>query len=224
MGTKRKSDLVIKLPLSAEEKSRWNLLVSMAEASLDERGVEDMNARKAKAKKVLAKMGMDSPPADVDAVKRALLEYMRVVDSDDGGGITMALKSVGASRGDFLTAMHLDPDVKTVEQHLRMRREELIRITSEDALAAAQKAQMRLLTEEGCELSAKMAMFTLENLDVKTYGGAEATRGMRESTAQTVYQISGVTINMAPQLKAVPPPEAVPIDVVVREAADGEHT
>lgn len=211
--------LMLKLSLTDDELERWNSLVCMAEASLDERGVEDLLLRRGRAKKVLKRMGLTSPPVDVDAVRRGLMEYMRTVDGDDGRGIADAMRKVGVSRGDLLTAMHLDPDVKTVEQHLRARREELVRMTSEDALMAAQRAQMRLLTEEDCGLSTKMAMFTLENLDRKTYGGLEATRGMKESSAQTVYQISGVTINMVPGPK---PMESIPLAISVpSEVVDG---
>lgn len=169
--------------------ARWSRLEQLARLNLEDEGLATLERQEGKVSRRLARMGLSGPPVDVLKVKRFLVGY-----GDSEKRFDEQLKEVGLSRQDLYLAWKVWPVAKVVYEFVKdARRAARLEAMVDDSDVAAR----RLLTEDECKLSAKMAMFALERLDRKHFGESEEGGGEREGRS-TTYQITGVQINMLP--------------------------
>ena len=74
---------------------RWDALYGRARLMLDEDGVAAESRRRETAERKLKRAGFDTPPVDLDLVKRTLLEYARTKR------YALALESTAATKDEI---------------------------------------------------------------------------------------------------------------------------
>lgn len=157
----------------------WEELVERAEAELDENGVASMEKRRHTAEKKWRRLGERGMTLRVnrEGVERALCAYFE--DCFGGAGRMRGIRKVfagcGVSLVDYTDGADYYPEFALVMEYIRRNRGERDRLLAEEAGSLAQESQMRLVTEEGCELNQKAVEVSLKATMKDVYGdGAES--------------------------------------------------
>ena len=203
--------------LSDNEQKAWDALFQRAHMMLDDAGIEQERTRKEVARKQLARDGLDEPPVDLAAVKRALLVYSVTKRYN------IALESGGVSKDDMQIAYKLWPDAKTVLEYVQNMRDEQrtkdmeeLEILATDAL----KALLKDTKGKNC-INPKLVMATLERLDRKRFGDKAEPGAVKKDgdNDPMVYQISNVQMNLVGTdavRAAIPAGGVVDVEAVIK--------
>lgn len=175
----------------------WDELVERAEAELDENGVSSMEKRRHVAEKKwrrLEERGLKMN-ADCVAVKRALVAYYAdCFEAARSVGVRKVFARFGARIVDYTDGKDYWPELWLVMDYISRNRKERDRLLAEEAGSLAQESQMRLVTEEGCELNQKAVEMSLKATMKDVYGdGPEAGDAKRKPI---MYNLPGLTVNM----------------------------
>lgn len=175
----------------------WEELVERAEAGLDENGVTSLEKRRHVAEKKwrrLEERGLRMN-ADCDKVKQALVAYYAdCFEAAQSLGIRRVFARCGARIADYTDGKDYWPELWLVMDYIGRNRKERDRILAEEAGSLAQESQMRLVTEEGCELNQKAVEVSLKATMKDVYGdGAEQGESKRKPI---MYNLPGLTVNM----------------------------
>ncbi|MBQ4199003.1 MAG: hypothetical protein II649_03885 [Kiritimatiellae bacterium] len=175
----------------------WDELVELAEADLDENGLASLEKRRHVAEKKWRRLKERGLPMriDFDGAKRGLVAYYAdCFDSVRTMGARKVFASVGARLVDYTGGVDFMPELWLAMDYICRHRRERDRILAEEAGSLAQESQMRLVTEEGCELNQKAVEVSLKATMKDVYG--EEKDGGGKGGSKVMYNLPGLTVNM----------------------------
>lgn len=175
----------------------WDELVERAEAELDENGVSSMEKRRHVAEKKwrrLEERGLKMN-ADCGAVKRALVAYYAdCFEAARSVGVRKVFARCGARIVDYTDGKDYWPELWLVMDYISRNRKERDRLLAEEAGSLAQESQMRLVTEEGCELNQKAVEVSLKATMKDVYGDGDRDGDAKRKPV--VYKFENLSVNM----------------------------
>lgn len=198
----------------------WEELVERAEAGLDENGVTSLEKRRHVAEKKwrrLEERGLRMN-ADCNKVKQALVAYYAdCFEAARSLGIRRVFARCGARIADYTDGKDYWPELWLVMDYISRNRKERDRILAEEAGSLAQESQMRLVTEEGCELNQKAVEVSLKATMKDVYGDGEGA-GASDAKKGVTYlfpNLKATWISVQPgvaeRIAAKPEPEAIDV-------------
>ena len=198
----------------------WDELVERAEAELDENGVSSMEKRRHVAEKKwrrLEERGLRMN-ADCEGVKRALVAYYAdCFEAERSAGVRKVFARCGARIVDYTDGKDYWPELWLVMDYISRNRKERDRLLAEEAGSLAQESQMRLVTEEGCELNQKAVEVSLKATMKDVYGDGEGG-GASDAKKSVTYSFPNMKATwiiaqpgVAERIAAKPEPEAIDV-------------
>ncbi len=198
----------------------WDELVERAEAELDENGVASMEKRRHVAEKKwrrLKERGLRMN-ADCESVKRALVAYyVDCFEAARSTGVRKVFARCGARIVDYTDGKDYWPELWLVMDYISRNRKERDRLLAEEAGSLAQESQMRLVTEEGCELNQKAVEVSLKATMKDVYGDGEGG-GASDAKKSVAYSFPNMRATwiiaqpgVAERIAAKPEPEAIDV-------------
>lgn len=198
----------------------WEELVERAEAGLDENGVTSLEKRRHVAEKKwrrLEERGLRMN-ADCGKVKQALVAYYAdCFEAARSLGIRRVFARCGARIADYTDGKDYWPELWLVMDYISRNRKERDRILAEEAGSLAQESQMRLVTEEGCELNQKAVEVSLKATMKDVYGDGEGG-GASDAKKSVTYSFPNMKATwiiaqpgVAERIAAKPEPEAIDV-------------
>lgn len=175
----------------------WDELVELAEADLDENGLASLDKRRHVAEKKWRRLKERGLPMHIDfeGAKRGLVAYYAdCFDSARMKGVRKVFASVGARLVDYTGGVDYMPELWLAMDYISRHRKERDRLLAEEAGSLAQESQMRLVTEEGCELNQKAVEVSLKATMKDVYG--EEKDGGDKGGSKVMYNLPGLTVNM----------------------------
>lgn len=198
----------------------WEDLVERAGAELDENGVTSLEKRRHVAEKKwrrLEERGLRMN-VDCDRVKQALVAYYAdCFEAARSLGVRKVFARCGARIVDYTDGKDYWPELWLVMDYISRNRKERDRILAEEAGSLAQESQMRLVTEEGCELNQKAVEVSLKATMKDVYGdGDEASASdAKKSVTYSFPNMRATWIiaqpGVAERIAAKPEPEAIDV-------------
>ena len=177
----------------------WEQLLGYAELDLDEKGEASWEKSQAAAKKKWrrAKERGLSVSFPVERVKAALVDYYgnRVGGAEQMRGISKIFAEHGVTTDALFVGQDYHPELRLVYEYITRAAAKVTRARAIDTGFAAQLAQERLVTEEGCELNQRAVELSLKAAVKEVYGdGEEKSSDARRKAI--VYNLPGLTVNM----------------------------
>jgi hypothetical protein len=198
----------------------WEELVERAEAGLDENGITSLEKRRHVAEKKwrrLEERGLRMN-SDCDKVKQALVAYYAdCFEAARSLGIRRVFARCGARIADYTDGKDYWPELWLVMDYISRNRKERDRILAEEAGSLAQESQMRLVTEEGCELNQKAVEVSLKATMKDVYGDGEGG-GASDAKKSVTYSFPNMKATwiiaqpgVAERIAAKPDPEVIDV-------------
>ena len=196
MGRKR---AVSSAEVPSERLGRWDALLERAMGALDEHGEELYARRCGAAGKKRArndKQGIRLK-IDMDGVKRALVAYYEgCVGLTEFKRFTEAFSEENVATADYFDGVSLYPELWVVLEYVQRLRDSVARTEAMDSAREAQKAQRRLVTEEGCRLNQRAVEVSLRATMKDVYGEGAVGEAEGSGRPQVVYNLPNLTVNM----------------------------
>ncbi len=200
----------------------WEQLFGYAELDLDEKGEESWAKSQAAAKKKWrrAKERGLAVSFPVEKVKAALVDYYgnRVGGAERMRGISKIFAEHGVTTDALFVGQDYHPELRLVYEYITRASQKVTRARAIDTGYAAQLAQERLVTEEGCELNQRAVELSLKATVKDVYGDGEEAGGGSDAKKGISYNFPNMTVNwivapaeLARRVEAKPAAEVVDV-------------
>ena len=200
----------------------WEELLGRAQAALDEHGLEKQAKREKTAEKYLALLAKReiTPTWDLEGVKRALAAYF--CDIVLGEGRPKGFRGVFASEGvvvtDLWDSMDAYPEIRLVYEYILRQMKRSAEASAQELVGQAQRAQERLVTEDGCDLNQRAVELSLKATMRGVYGDGEKDGGASDAKRGISYSFPNMTVNwivspaeLGKRVEAKPQPEVIDV-------------
>ena len=151
----------------------WKQLVGMARLAMEDENeelVKKHEAMAARRQKYMYDNGIGEV-ADVTALRRGLLEYYCEVATSTSRDVRGAFRRVGANYGDLHGGvLNRCFELWVVREYIVKLRGKIARAVAEESASVAQESQLRLITEDGCELNQRAVEVSLKATMRDVYG------------------------------------------------------
>lgn len=176
----------------------WKQLVGMARLAMEDENeelVKKFEARAARRQKFMYDNGIGEV-ADVAALRRGLLEYYCEVVTTTSRDVRGAFRRVGANYGDLHGGvLNRCFDLWVVREFVCKLRGKIARAVAEESASVAQESQLRLITEDGCELNQRAVEVSLKATMRDVYGESNEVGTAKDGKAGITYNFPNMTLN-----------------------------
>ena len=176
----------------------WKQLVGMARLAMEDENeelVKKFEARAERRQKFMYDNGIGEV-ADVAALRRGLLEYYCEVVTTTSRDVRGAFRRVGANYGDLHGGvLNRCFDLWVVREFVCKLRGKIARAVAEESASVAQESQLRLITEDGCELNQRAVEVSLKATMRDVYGESNEVGTVKDGKAGITYNFPNMTLN-----------------------------
>ena len=176
----------------------WKQLVGMARLAMEDENeelVKKFEARAERRQKFMYDNGIGEV-ADVAALRRGLLEYYCEVVTTTSRDVRGAFRRVGANYGDLHGGvLNRCFDLWVVREFVCKLRGKIARAVAEESASVAQESQLRLITEDGCELNQRAVEVSLKATMRDVYGESNEVGPAKDGKAGITYNFPNMTLN-----------------------------
>lgn len=176
----------------------WKQLVGMARLAMEDENeelVKKHEAMAARRQKYMYDNGIGEV-ADVAALRRGLLEYYCEVATSTSRDVRGAFKRVGANYGDLHGGvLNRCFELWVVREYIVKLRGKIARAVAEESASVAQESQLRLITEDGCELNQRAVEVSLKATMRDVYGESNEVGPAKDGKAGITYNFPNMTLN-----------------------------
>ena len=176
----------------------WKQLVGMARLAMEDENeelVKKHEAMAARRQKYMYDNGIGEV-ADVAALRRGLLEYYCEVVTTTSRDVRGAFRRVGANYGDLHGGvLNRCFELWVVREFIVKLRGKIARAVAEESASVAQESQLRLITEDGCELNQRAVEVSLKATMRDVYGESNEVGPAKDGKAGITYNFPNMTLN-----------------------------
>lgn len=176
----------------------WKQLVGMARLAMEDENeelVKKHEAMAARRQKFMCDNFIDET-ADLAALRRGLLEYYCEVVTTTSRDVRGAFKRVGANYGDLHGGvLNRCFELWVVREFIVRLRGKIARAVAEESASIAQESQLRLITEDGCELNQRAVEVSLKATMRDVYGESNEVGPAKDGKAGITYNFPNMTLN-----------------------------
>lgn len=176
----------------------WKQLVGMARLAMEDENeelVKKHEAMAARRQKYMYDNGIGEV-ADVAALRRGLLEYYCEVATSTSRDVRGAFRRVGANYGDLHGGvLNRCFELWVVREFIVKLRGKIARAVAEESASVAQESQLRLITEDGCELNQRAVEVSLKATMRDVYGESNEVGTVKDGKAGITYNFPNMTLN-----------------------------
>lgn len=176
----------------------WKQLVGMARLAMEDENeelVKKHEAMAARRQKFMCDNFLDET-ADLAALRRGLLEYYCEVVTTTSRDVRGAFKRVGANYGDLHGGvLNRCFELWVVREFIVRLRGKIARAVAEESASIAQESQLRLITEDGCELNQRAVEVSLKATMRDVYGESNEVGPVKDGKAGITYNFPNMTLN-----------------------------
>lgn len=176
----------------------WKQLVGMARLAMEDENEELVKKHEAMAARRQKFMydNFIEETADLAALRRGLLEYYCEVVTTTSRDVRGAFKRVGANYGDLHGGvLNRCFELWVVREYIVKLRGKIARAVAEESASVAQESQLRLITEDGCELNQRAVEVSLKATMRDVYGESNEVGTAKDGKAGITYNFPNMTLN-----------------------------
>lgn len=176
----------------------WKQLVGMARLAMEDENEELMKKHEAMAARRQKFMydNFIEETADLAALRRGLLEYYCEVVTTTSRDVRGAFRRVGANYGDLHGGvLNRCFELWVVREFIVKLRGKIARAVAEESASVAQESQLRLITEDGCELNQRAVEVSLKATMRDVYGESNEVGPAKDGKAGITYNFPNMTLN-----------------------------
>lgn len=176
----------------------WKQLVGMARLAMEDENEELVKKHEAMAARRQKFMydNFIEETADLAALRRGLLEYYCEVVTTTSRDVRGAFRRVGANYGDLHGGvLNRCFELWVVREFIVKLRGKIARAVAEESASIAQESQLRLITEDGCELNQRAVEVSLKATMRDVYGESNEVGPAKDGKAGITYNFPNMTMN-----------------------------